>query len=285
MTERLQVVDENDQPVRIATREEAWANGWILRHVYIVLRDADGNFLLQQRSMKKKSNPGKWTWAATGHVDESETYEQAAPRELFEEIGIADVAFERIGKLRTTHPNNHGIVDCFITVFIGTIARDTPITIDPEEVETTRWFSPLELHELMSDPANVTHNSRVTYQQFFAQSSTAINLATAYFTASNRSDLAKIAGFFTDTSTYSSVSTGIYLGANDIISMQKEFHRSFASLQWNIDSIAEVRPNIVRINYTFKGTKNSGETISVTGIEHIIVVDDKIQHIEIRSNQ
>lgn len=88
MKERLQVVDDNDQPIGVATREEAWAKGMILRHVYVVLRDLDGNFLLQQRNLAKKSNPGKWTWAATGHVDEDETYEIAAPRELQEEIGI-----------------------------------------------------------------------------------------------------------------------------------------------------------------------------------------------------
>lgn len=168
MPERLQVVDENDNPVRIATREEAWKNGWILRHSYMVLRDKDGNFLLQQRSQKKKSNPGIWTWAATGHVDEGETYEIAAPRELFEEIGVK-AELTPIGKIRSSHPNKFGVVDAFITVFTGIVDHDVAITVDPEEVETTRWFSPSELKQMMTDtPEKFTHNMRKTYLEFFS---------------------------------------------------------------------------------------------------------------------
>lgn len=168
MPERLQVVDENDKPVRIATREEAWANAWILRHAYIVLRDDEGNFLLQQRSLKKKSNPGRWTWAATGHVDAGETYEDAAPRELFEEVGIK-AELKNIGKVRLSHPNNYGVVDSFITVFVGTIPRDTAVAVDPEEVETTRWFAPKELEEMVTTtPDNFSPNMAKTYLEFFS---------------------------------------------------------------------------------------------------------------------
>lgn len=168
MKERLQVVDENDQPIGVATREEAWAQGMILRHVYMVIRDHDGNFLMQQRSMKKKSNPGIWTWAATGHVDEGESYEIAAPRELLEEVGIK-TELTSLGKLRTSHTNKYGLVNCYITVFTGTIDRDEPITIDPEEVERTKWFSPMELHALITKtPDQVTHNMKTTYQEYFS---------------------------------------------------------------------------------------------------------------------
>lgn len=167
MTERLTVVDENDQPIGVATREEAWAKGLILRHAYCVIRDEDGNFLLQQRSQSKKSNPGKWTWAATGHVDQGESYEVAAAREMIEEIGIAtELTF--IGKFHSRHPNEFGKLDCFVGVFTGTISRDTTITVDPIEVATTHWFTPAELRELMSDPSKTTHNARLTYQEFFA---------------------------------------------------------------------------------------------------------------------
>lgn len=168
MTERLQVVDENDQPIGVATREEAWAKGMILRHVYIVIRDTDGNFLLQQRCKKKKSNPGKWTWAATGHVDAGESYDDAAPRELLEEVGL-QAELSPLGKLRTSHTNKYGLVDCFISVFTGTISRDDKITVEPDEVERTKWFSPYELRALITDnPEQVTHNMKTTYQEFFS---------------------------------------------------------------------------------------------------------------------
>lgn len=168
MTERLQVVDENDTPIgMVAAREEAWAKGLILRHAYCVIRDIDGNFLLQQRSKTKKSNPEKWTWAATGHVDEGETYEVAAAREMQEEIGVT-TSLSFIGKFRSTHPNKYGVVDSFIGVFTGTIAHDTPLTVDPEEVQATRWFSPEELRELTRDTEKFTPNLLTTYNAFFS---------------------------------------------------------------------------------------------------------------------
>ena len=168
MPERLQVVDENDQPIGVATREGAWEKGLILRHAYCCIRDSDGNFLLQQRSLKKKSNPGTWTWAATGHVDEGETYEVAAKREMLEEIGIKTL-LTKVGKLRATRPNEYGVVNCFIAVFVGEITRDTTITVDPEEVETTRWFTPEELHKFVAKtPENFTPNMRATYEKFFS---------------------------------------------------------------------------------------------------------------------
>ena len=82
MPERIQIVDKNDQPIGTSTRQEAWANGSYYRLVQIVLRDEEGNFLLQKRSMTKSLYPGRWTNAASGHVDEDETYQIAAPREL-----------------------------------------------------------------------------------------------------------------------------------------------------------------------------------------------------------
>lgn len=169
MNERLQIVDENDQPVGHATREEAWAKGFILRHAYMVIRDQSGNFLLQQRSLKKKAGPGIWTWSATGHVDEGESYETAAHRELLEEVGLkADLEF--VGKYRSTQPNDFGVLDVFVSIFTGTIDRSTPIMIDPEEVATTDWVSEKELDERVSShPEQFTRNMIDSYQRFFAQ--------------------------------------------------------------------------------------------------------------------
>lgn len=97
MSERIQIVDEDDQPIGASTRQEAWANGSYYRLVQIVLRDEDGDFLLQKRSMEKPLYPGRWTNAASGHVDEGETYETSAPRELAEEIGV-EVPLTFVGK-------------------------------------------------------------------------------------------------------------------------------------------------------------------------------------------
>lgn len=167
MPERLQVVDENNNPVGLATREEAWEKGLILRNVNIILRDPDGNILLQLRSLNKTENPGKWTWAASGHVDEGDDYVTAARRELFEEIGI-EADLEQIGIERFDYDDVSGVQHYFTAAFSGKISRDTVLKLDPSEVAQTRWFTPNELHHLVATkPDDFTHKMRATYEKFF----------------------------------------------------------------------------------------------------------------------
>ena len=108
-------------------------------------------------------------------------------------------------------------------------------------------------------------------------------IASLYFDLSNKSDFANIAKLFTNSTTYSSQNTGIYLGANAIIEMQKQFHRQFSVLNWKVNSIEEVKSGVVCLDYTFTGTKLDGGQIESSGIEYVIVQGGKILHIEIKN--
>jgi hypothetical protein len=112
---------------------------------------------------------------------------------------------------------------------------------------------------------------------------TALQIAKQYFDLSNKSDFENIAELFTDSTTYSSQNTGIYLGADSIIEMQKQFHGQFSSLHWQVNSVEEVKPNIVCFDYTFIGTKLNDELVKSSGIEYVIVKGGKIIHVEIRN--
>ncbi len=52
-------------------------------------RSKEIEVLLQKRSKEKDSFPGRFDAASTGHVDAGEDFEDAAVREVFEEIGIS----------------------------------------------------------------------------------------------------------------------------------------------------------------------------------------------------
>ena len=156
MPERIQIVDENDQLTGVATRQEAWGKGLYYRLVQIVLRDEDGNFLLQKRSLEKSYCPGRWTNAASGHVDEGETYESSAPRELAEEIGI-ETPLRYVGKVLVKTTMGSKIINQFNSVFEGTVSRNTKFTPRPEEVSEVRWFTPTELKDAVATiPDNFT---------------------------------------------------------------------------------------------------------------------------------
>lgn len=165
MTERVQFVDENDNPIGAGPREEAWEKGIALRHAYIVLRDKDGNFLLQQRSQLKKKNPGRYTYAATGHVDEGESYDEAAVRELKEEVGI-DANLTLIDK--SSYMSDEVNAQVFIAIYSGEIDHDVQLVLDPEEVSGTRWFTKTELDEaVLKTPESFSPNMVKTYKKIF----------------------------------------------------------------------------------------------------------------------
>lgn len=99
-SELLDVVDEQDHPLRRATRREIHEQGLFHRAVHILVFNKHGDLLLQKRSVLKDTHPGLWDSSAAGHVDSGETYEQAAHRELAEELGISDpIPLSPIAKL------------------------------------------------------------------------------------------------------------------------------------------------------------------------------------------
>ncbi len=113
---------------------------------------------------------------------------------------------------------------------------------------------------------------------------TPLDLAKHYFELSNRSDLRQIRTLMTEATTYSSQTTGIYLGVDQIMTMQEAFHGNFESLRWQVDSVEEVKPGIVRFEFLFSGTTKAGEKVRRPGIEYVVVHDGKLQHIEVRNS-
>jgi hypothetical protein len=110
----------------------------------------------------------------------------------------------------------------------------------------------------------------------------ALDLAQHYFALSNERRLDDIEAMLAPSTTYSSANTGLYLGASPIMAMQRAFFAGFEELGWTAHDVEEVSPGIVRFDFTFEGTTRDGEQIRRDGIEHIVVFEDRIQHVDVR---
>jgi isopentenyldiphosphate isomerase len=89
--ELLEVVDENGNVLRIASRSELHADPSLIhRVVHVLLFDSGGKLLLQKRSLTKDIAPGKWDTSVGGHVNPGEKIGAAAEREMREELGVTD---------------------------------------------------------------------------------------------------------------------------------------------------------------------------------------------------
>lgn len=169
MTERITFVDENDQPIGAGSRKEAWNKGYFTRNVRIVLRDQNGRFLSQKRSIKKDSYPGMWTVAASGHVDEGEQWDIAARRETKEEIGVSP-EMKFVGSLLFKDDKGEKKVRQLVRIYEGTIDSSTQFKLEEDEVDEMRWYTYDELTRLMSQqPKQFTPSFHEIVDRFYQE--------------------------------------------------------------------------------------------------------------------
>lgn len=135
-TESYDWVDENDAPVGRGNAADGNARGYFTRSVHILLENESGELLICKRSSSKRTYPGLFTSSAGGHVEAGEAYEEAAHRELTEELGI-DVKLTDAGRFDVVNEHERTIHH----LFVGTIPEDMPIAADPNEVDSSRFIS------------------------------------------------------------------------------------------------------------------------------------------------
>ncbi|MDE5889145.1 MAG: NUDIX domain-containing protein, partial [Bacilli bacterium] len=108
----------------------------------------NNEILLQKRSMTKRFNPGKWGLCA-GHVDSGESLEDAAIREVKEEIGI-DITKDDLHtftekEINIRNKNSHIAYFYYVKADIDV----NKCTIQEEELSEVKWFNVDYLIELV----------------------------------------------------------------------------------------------------------------------------------------
>jgi len=143
MMEIYDIVDMDDEIIGAMTRDELRSTDAIHRSVVIIVLNRKNEILIQKRS-HNLGNPGKWSLVA-GHVDSGETYDDAAKRELSEEMFSEGIPHIEMKKLFKTLMNSYaGRV--FFSVY--SCVYDGVFTPDKEEVEAYEYQ---DLDFLLSD--------------------------------------------------------------------------------------------------------------------------------------
>ena len=112
---------------------------------------------------------------------------------------------------------------------------------------------------------------------------TPLEVAKHYFDLSNQRDLDGIRKLLTETSTYSSPNTGVYLGVEQIMTMKETFYDSFTEMHWEVHELHEERPGVIKFDFTFSGTQTDGTEVERPGTEYVIVHNNKLLHIEVQN--
>lgn len=153
---RVIIVDENDEVIGHKTRSELDTTDLdkIYRVTALWLTNSKGEILLAQRALDKVHGPGLWGPAASGTLEEGDTYDSNAAEEAEEELGLKDMQLTK-GPKRYSQGKGRGYryFTQWYTAVLDKPAAD--FNIQKEEVEQVRWFTREEIaRELRDHPEN-----------------------------------------------------------------------------------------------------------------------------------
>jgi len=126
------------------SREEQ--SGEDLKHAAVAIviapHKSKATFLLTRRTARLNTHAGQWALPG-GRLDPGETSQEAALRELHEEIGIASSAVRVLGQL-DDYPTRSGYL---ITPIIMWATENLSPTINPDEVASLHYISLADLQK------------------------------------------------------------------------------------------------------------------------------------------
>ena len=133
--ELFPVVDKMDRILRQAARSEVHGDNLRHRAVHILIFNEKGELYLQQRSRRKDRHPLLWDSSAAGHVMAGEGYDEAAKRELQEELGV-NLPLKKVLKLSASPQTGQE----FIWLYRGQLHGN--IRPNRSEIETGAFLTP-----------------------------------------------------------------------------------------------------------------------------------------------
>lgn len=139
--EIVDIVDDQDRVVGRATRREMRAGGLRHRAVYVLVFNRLGQLFVHKRTAAKDVYPSCYDVAAGGVLAAGEAYDEAARRELAEELGVS-APVRRLFDLRFADDS------VAVNGVVYSCVDEGPFRLQPSEVESGRFMNLDEIVEL-----------------------------------------------------------------------------------------------------------------------------------------
>lgn len=127
-SELIDVVDTDDRVLKQATRSETRQQNLRHRATYILVFNRAGQLFVHQRTHTKDVYPGYFDVCVGGVVAAGESYEDAALRELAEEIGVTRVPLRRLVSFQFADADNQ------VNGTVFSCTYDGPVRLQEEEI-------------------------------------------------------------------------------------------------------------------------------------------------------
>ena len=140
------IVDEEDKIIgKISSQMQSTVKPSQLRFINIVLINDKGEILVPKRSSNRKLFPNCYDFSVGGHVNSGEEYEEAAYRELREELGIKDVELQEIAYFSPFKSDSNTFQKVYILKYNKSI-----INYDHQGIEGLYYMTKEEIIELLN---------------------------------------------------------------------------------------------------------------------------------------
>jgi isopentenyl-diphosphate delta-isomerase len=144
--EEVVLVNENNEVSGYLEKLDAHQQGLLHRAISVIIFNARGEMLIQQRGLKKYHWAGIWSNTCCSHPRKGETFKEAAERRLFEELGFKTPLTEAFHFIYKAYDQPSGLTEHeYDTVFTGTY-NDT-FEFNKNEISAIKWIQPAELEK------------------------------------------------------------------------------------------------------------------------------------------
>ena len=145
--EFFDIVNEKDKIIgKIREDEQNTVKASQLRFINIIIINKDNRILVPKRSSNRRIFPNCYDFSVGGHVNSEESYEEAAYRELKEELGIEDVELQEVAYFSPFSSNSNTFQKVYILKY-----NDEICNYDRDGIERIYYKSKQEIQELMKN--------------------------------------------------------------------------------------------------------------------------------------
>ena len=157
--EYLDLVDENDNVIGKEDRDIIYKNNWRnFRVINIMIFTSDNKIIVPKRSANRRVFPNCYDCSVGGHVASGESYEQAAYREVEEELGITNVTLQEIAYFKPYDIDTSAFSKMYKLVY------DKELNYDKDGIQAIYYMTKEEISKLIEqDPTQFKGD----YPKFF----------------------------------------------------------------------------------------------------------------------
>lgn len=145
-SEIVEVLDAEARPFMLMPRPSVMAQKLFHRVVLVLVRNREGLIYLHRRASAKKNYGGLWSVSASGFVKAGEALEDAALRELDEELGISGLPLSPAATAAPCPATDYAQISLFIAP-----PSNIMVNPNPEEISEGMFVDEDELAALLRD--------------------------------------------------------------------------------------------------------------------------------------